>query len=163
MKITDKEFDAIVELLAATLQELGVGSDIIAEIKVILESVRADTLNKKSIYERIGGAEAINVAVEKFYEKVLKDDRVKRFFAKTNMPDQIQKQKEFLTTAFGGPNIYKGKDMKAAHKGMGLKDLEFNAIVELLAATLTELGVDGSIIGEIAALVEPLRKEMVEY
>lgn len=52
--------------------------------------------------------------------------------------------------------------MKAAHKGMGLKDLEFNAIVELLAATLTELGVDGAVIGDIAALVEPLRKDMVE-
>lgn len=67
MNITDKDFDVIVELLAATLQELGVGSDIIAEIKVILESVRADTCGKKSIYERVGGADAINVAVDKFY------------------------------------------------------------------------------------------------
>jgi hemoglobin len=52
--------------------------------------------------------------------------------------------------------------MKAAHKGMGLGNLEFDAIVENLANTLKELGVSDSIIGEIAALVEPLRKDTIE-
>jgi truncated hemoglobin YjbI len=52
--------------------------------------------------------------------------------------------------------------MKAAHKGMGLTNLEHDAIVELLAKTLKEMGVNDSIIGEIAALVEPLRKDIVE-
>jgi truncated hemoglobin YjbI len=90
MKITDFEFNVICELLVKTLQELGVESGIIAEIAPILESVRSDTCNKKSIYERIGGTEAINAAVDIFYGKVLADNRVKHFFAKTNMTHQRQ-------------------------------------------------------------------------
>jgi hemoglobin len=52
--------------------------------------------------------------------------------------------------------------MKAAHKGMGLTNVEHDAIVENLANTLKELGVNESIIGEIGALIEPMRKDIVE-
>jgi hemoglobin len=60
------------------------------------------------------------------------------------MDKQAAKQKAFLTVAFGGPNNYTGKDMRMAHAHLvakGLSDSHFDAVVENLAATLTELGV----------------------
>ena len=85
-------------------------ASLIQEIGALLEPLRTECVaaeqpNKNSIFARLGGQEAINLAVEKFYEKVLNDNRVKHFFAKTNMKDQRQKQKDFLTTALGGPNV----------------------------------------------------------
>ncbi|EAR90538.1 protozoan/cyanobacterial globin family protein (macronuclear) [Tetrahymena thermophila SB210] len=114
----------------------------------------------QSVYDKLGGKENIALAVTKFYDKVLKDDRVKHFFKHTDMKHQTKQQTNFLCFAFGGPNNYVGKNMKDGHKGMNIDDSQFNAIVELLAQTLTEMGVPQDVIGEIAAICEPLRKDI---
>ncbi len=105
-----------------------------------------------SLYERIGGDAAVDAAVDIFYRKVLADDRISEFFDTVDMDAQLQKQKAFLTMAFGGPNSYSGKDMREAHKHMKLNDVHFDAVIENLAATLTELGVPDAEIGEIATI-----------
>jgi len=64
-----------------------------------------------SVYEKIGGAPAVDAAVDIFYRKVLADDRISEFFDSVDMEGQHQKQKAFLTMAFGGPNEYSGKDI----------------------------------------------------
>ncbi|KAL4496037.1 hypothetical protein ABPG72_015459 [Tetrahymena utriculariae] len=114
----------------------------------------------QSVYDKLGGKENIAAAVSKFYDKVLKDDRVKHFFKNTDMKHQVKQQTNFLCFAFGGPNNYVGKNMKDGHKGMNIDDSQFNAIVELLAQTLTEMGVPQDAIGEIANICEPLRKDV---
>lgn len=94
-----------------------------------------------SIYEAIGGAAAVDAAVDIFYRKVLSDDRIDTFFDTVDMESQHAKQKAFLTVAFGGPNEYTGKDMRDAHKHMNLTEEHFGAVVENLVATLNELSV----------------------
>ena len=96
---------------------------------------------KKPLFERIGGAGAVDAAVELFYNKVLADTRINSFFKKTDMTKQRQMQKQFLTFAFGGSTKWNGKSMRAAHKHMNLEDSHFGAVAENLAKTLKELGV----------------------
>ena len=113
-----------------------------------------------SLYEELGGAAAIDGAVDIFYRKVLSDDRIARFFEGVDMERQAAKQKAFLTMAFGGPNNYTGRDMTRAHAHLvaqGLDDSHFNAVVENLAETLKELGVSDARIGEVAAVAESVR------
>jgi hemoglobin len=118
-----------------------------------------------SIYERIGGEKAVDAAVDKFYEKVLADDRIKHFFNETDMKKQAIHQKQFLTYAFGGSTNYSGKSMKAAHKNlvenMGLNDTHFDAVMENLGSTLKELGVPNDLIGEAAAIAESTRGDVL--
>jgi hemoglobin len=117
-----------------------------------------------SLYERIGGENAVNAAVELFYRKVLNDDRIKRFFDKTDMDVQIAKQKAFFTFAFGGPNNYTGKDMRQAHAPlvrMGLNEDHFNAVMEQLGDTLKELDVPADLIAEAAAIAEGARSDVL--
>src|ERR1700693_4633273 len=64
------------------------------------------------LYEEIGGEAAVNAAVDVFYRKVLKDERIKHFFDGVDMDKQASKQKAFLTMAFGGPHNYTGLDMR---------------------------------------------------
>ena len=90
----------------------------------------------KSLFERIGGAGAVDAAVELFYNKVLADTRINSFFKKTDMTKQRQMQKQFLTFAFGGSTKWNGKSMRAAHKHMKLDEDHFEAVAEDLAATL---------------------------
>ena len=56
-----------------------------------------------SLYERIGGKDALDAAVDIFYRKVLADERIKSFFDGVDMKKQKGKQKAFLAFAMGGP------------------------------------------------------------
>ena len=114
-----------------------------------------------SLYERLGGAGAVDAAVDIFYRKVLADDRISSFFDTVDMDAQAAKQKAFLTMVFGGPNEYTGKDMREAHKHMNLNETHFDAVVENLAATLTELGVGEDDIGEIAGIAASVKDDVL--
>jgi hemoglobin len=118
----------------------------------------------QSLYERIGGEAAVNAAVDLFYRKVLADDRINHWFEGVDMDKQAAKQKAFITLALGGPNNYSGKDMRDGHAHLvakGLNDADFDAVVEDLGATLTELGVPADLIGEAAAIVESTRNDVL--
>ena len=114
-----------------------------------------------SLYERLGGEAAVDAAVSKFYDKVLADDRIKHFFEGVDMTRQAGHQKRFLTYAFGGSETYPGQPMRKAHQRLvdelGLTDVHFDAVVELLAATLREMGVGDDLIGEVAQIAESVR------
>ncbi len=114
-----------------------------------------------SIYEKIGGEAAVDAAVDIFYKKVLADDRISHFFDTVDMAGMIQKQKSFLTMAFGGPNEYTGKDMREAHKHMSLTEEHFGAVAEALVGTLNELSVPQDIIDEIVAVALSVKDDVL--
>ncbi len=121
-------------------------------------------MSDQSIYDKLGGTPAIKLAVDIFYRKVLTDERIKRFFDDIDMDTQAQKQAAFLTMAFGGPNEYTGRDMRDSHARlvkMGLTDSHFDAVVENLAVTLTELGIGDSDIAQVAAVAESVRNDIL--
>jgi hemoglobin len=107
-------------------------------------------MTQATIFERIGGAAAVDAAVDIFYGKVLADPRIKDFFSHVDMGKQRAKQKAFLTVALGGPNGYTGKNMRAAHAHMKLTEEHFNAVMENLGATLKQLNVPDELIAEAA-------------
>lgn len=102
-----------------------------------------------TIFEQIGGAAAVNAAVDIFYRRVLTDPVISHFFDDIDMDRQIGKQKAFLTMAFGGPNNYTGKDMRKAHQHMHLKEEHFQAVAGHLQGTLQELNVPQNLITEV--------------
>ena len=118
-----------------------------------------------SLYERIGGEGAVMAAVGLFYDKVLADERTRPFFDGQDMDAQIKKQMAFMAWAFGGPEEYKGRDLRAAHAGLvknrGLSDEHFDAVAEHLKATLQELEVAEDLIAEALALVGSTRSEVL--
>lgn len=123
-----------------------------------------DNTTNSSLFEQLGGEAAVNAAVDKFYRRVLSDDRVNRFFEGVDMDKQASKQKAFLTIAFGGPNSYTGLDMRRGHAHlvkMGLNDSHFDAIVENLGGTLKEMGVPDNLIAQVAAIAETTRADVL--
>jgi len=122
------------------------------------------TEEKISLYDRLGGEAAMDAAVNNFYRRVLADDRVNYWFGGIDMERQAAKQKAFLTMAFGGPNNYTALDMKEGHAHLvarGLNDSHFDAIIELLGATLRDMGVGDDLITEVAATAETTREAVL--
>ncbi len=119
-----------------------------------------------TLYEQIGGAPAVNAAVDLFYRKVLGDTRVNYFFDDVDMGTQITKQKSFLTFAFGGPNAYTGKDLRQGHKHLlqrGLNDSHFDIIAGHLKSTLDELSVPGHLVDQVCAIAESTRSDVLGH
>ncbi len=116
-----------------------------------------------TLFEKIGGAGAVDAAVDIFYKKVLADDRIKHFFDGVDMNKQAGHQKLFLTYAFGGAPEYDGKSMALAHKKLvddvGLNDPHFDAVVENLGSTLQGMGVADNLITEVAGIAESIRND----
>ncbi|MCT7952871.1 group 1 truncated hemoglobin [Ancylothrix sp. C2] len=109
-----------------------------------------------TLYEKLGGAQAVKLAVDNFYDRVLQDDRVKHFFDGMDMVKQKGHQRAFLTYAFGGAPQYDGRAMREAHKQLveeqGLKGEHFDAIAENLQLTLQDLGIAEELISEVMAV-----------
>ncbi|MEK7775342.1 MAG: group 1 truncated hemoglobin [Candidatus Zixiibacteriota bacterium] len=117
-----------------------------------------------SLFERLGGAGAVDAAVDIFYRRVLADKSISHFFDSTDMDAQRAKQKAFLTMAFGGPNKYSGKDLRTAHAPLvarGLNGGHFDAVAGHLKATLEQLGVEKSLVDEVIGAAASTRKDVL--
>ena len=117
---------------------------------------------EESLYHRIGGKAAMDAAIAGFYKKVLADGRINEFFEDVDMKRQARKQNQFLSAAFGGPEPWKGKDLRRAHRNIdGLEDSHFDAVAENLQATLTELKISDDLIAEVMTIAASVREDVL--
>ena len=117
---------------------------------------------EQTLYERIGGEEAIEKVVDYFYnELVLKDDTVNHFFEDIDMDKQLRHQTKFISFALGGPNQYSGQSMAKAHEGMNLQPAHFDAIATHLHDALAHFGVNEADIDTALSKVSSLKDDII--
>jgi hemoglobin len=116
---------------------------------------------KRSLYDRLGGYSAISAVVDDFVANVAADKRINKFFAKANVPRLKARLVEQLCQASGGPCYYTGGDMKSVHAGMGIRNRDFNALVQDLGKSLNKFKVPKAEQKEIASVLLPMRKDIV--
>jgi hemoglobin len=121
-----------------------------------------DMMKTKSLYDRLGGKPAITAVVDDFVANVAADSRINKFFAKTNIARLKLRLVEQICVGTGGPCQYKGRSMKAAHRGMGVSGADFGALVEDLKLTLNKFAVPAREQGELLAILAPMKKDIVE-
>ena len=114
-----------------------------------------------SIYEQIGGQEALIAVVDDFYDRVLADPGLSGYFTGSNLNRLKGKQVEFFAAALGGPDYYDGQNMKDAHRGRGIDQAAFDRVVQLLSDSLLDAGVPEITAKEIIESIAPLSKEIV--
>jgi hemoglobin len=117
---------------------------------------------ERTLYERLGGIEAITAVVEDFRDRVAGDDRINLKFARTDLARLRKMLIDQVCEATSGPCRYNGRGMKEAHAGMKVTTGEFNALVEDLVATLNHFKVPKAEQDELLALLGPLKGEIVE-
>jgi hemoglobin len=105
------------------------------------EGGATSTSPERSLYERLGGKDAISAVVDDFVANVAADTRINARFAKTDISHLKQMLVEQICQASGGPCTYTGKSMRDAHKGMNITEAEFNALVEDLTRSLDKFKV----------------------
>jgi hemoglobin len=114
-----------------------------------------------TVYDRIGGKDAVSAAVDSLYDRLLADPELAPRFEGTDMTRQKSHMRAFIASALGGHEIYQGRDMHAAHARMRITGREFDRVVDHLVATLVSLSVPISLIEKIGAKLAPLRAQIV--
>src|SRR5947209_16428305 len=127
----------------------------------VLRRRKATVLAEPStIYDAIGGYQAIELVVDDFYARVLADDQLSGFFAGSNMNRLKGKQVEFFAAALGGPEPYTGAPMKQVHQGRGIMMTHFALVAGHLSDALGAAGVSAATVTEILGAIAPLAPEI---
>lgn len=141
----------------------------ISLLGVLLAALSATPVQAKgaSLYQNLGGKKAIVAVVDEFVGRVAADQRINAFFATTAAdPKRLASFKRKLVDqicqASGGPCKYKGKNMKAAHAGMGVNDANFNALVEDLVGALDKFKVATTDKNALLGVLGPMQSDIVE-
>ena len=103
------------------------------------------------MYDEIGGATAVSVAVDEFYQRVFADPQLAGYFDGVDVHRLKGHQRAFITAALGGPPRYAGRSMAATHERLNIQPAHFDAVVGHLIGTLLELGVQASTVEAIGA------------
>ena len=114
-----------------------------------------------TLYKRLGGKEAITAVVDDFVGNVAGDARINRRFAKTDIPHLKSSLVDQICAGTGGPCTYTGGDMKSVHRGMRIREEEWNALVEDLVKSLDKFKVPAREKGELLGVLGPMKPDIV--
>ncbi len=114
-----------------------------------------------SVYEAIGGRTALTAAVDIFFGRLLADPELGLFFPRGAGPVHRAYVVTILGEALGGPERYRGPDLAAAHRGLGITDTHFDRAAAHLRATLDGLDVPRHLTDHIVGIVAGLRPVVV--
>jgi hemoglobin len=120
-----------------------------------------DHMMKKSLYDRLGGIDAIKAVVDDFVGNVAADKRINAFFAHTDIDRLKRNLVDQICQGTGGPCTYSGRSMKQTHAGMGVRGRDFDALVGDLGKTLKKFKVPGREQKELVALLAPMKTDIV--
>ncbi|HMG52811.1 MAG TPA: hypothetical protein VK601_05010 [Kofleriaceae bacterium] len=115
----------------------------------------------RSLYDRLGGKDAITAVVAEFVTRTTTDARIKQRFFNTDAEQLKRLLVEFVSSASGGGVTYTGRDMASSHAGMDLVDDEFNALVEDLVGALDKFKVPDREKNELLGALGPLKPQIV--
>ena len=93
---------------------------------------------KSTIFQRYGGFASVSKVVTSFYDKVLDSPIASPYFANTDMRRQIDHQTKFISQIMGGPASYTDEQLERVHSRLGITEIAFMEVIELLRETLED-------------------------
>jgi hemoglobin len=121
--------------------------------------------DKKSLYDRLGGYNAVAAVVDDFIGRLVADKRFSKFFV-GHSTDSLKKIRQHIVDQFcaaaGGPCLYTGRDMKTTHAGLGITEDDWNAAAAHLVESLDKFKVPKAEKDDLMAFVGTLKKDIVD-
>lgn len=122
-------------------------------------------MSNKSLYERLGGYDAIFAVTNDLLDRMEKDPQLRRFWQHRS-EDGVKRERQlivdFLCASSGGPLYYKGRDMKLSHKGMRISESDWTIFLNHADATLKAFNVPQAEYDEVVAFVQSTKADIVE-
>ena len=119
----------------------------------------------KSLYQRLGGYDAIAAVIDEFIKRMGTDPKMARFLGGLSQDSAGRLRQHIVDqvcAAAGGPCVYTGRDMKTSHKGMGISEDDWNAAAGHLVASLDKFTVPEKEKNDLLAIVSSVKGDIVE-
>lgn len=116
-----------------------------------------------SLYDRLGGRDAITVVVADAIGNISSDTRINHRFGAADPAKLTKNLVDLVCIRAGGPCTYSGLDMSAAHEGMHIRDDEFDALIEDLEKSLNKFNVPAREKAEALAAMRQMRNAIVGH
>jgi hemoglobin len=124
-------------------------------------SANEPTASSPNLYETLGGAEPLRIAVDRFYDKVVHDPQLEHYFDGVDLARLKRHQVLLLKQVLGGPAEYSGRALSTAHADLAITGADYDRVVEHLVGTLTELNTDPAVVGAVEGVVASVRADIV--
>ena len=122
-------------------------------------------MTEKTLYERLGGYDAIAAVVKDLLPRLMSDSQLGRFWENRGA-DGINREEQllidFLCSSAGGPLLYTGRDNKTSHKGMGISESDWEIFIGHLNATLEKFQLPQQEHDDVAGFIESTKADIVE-
>jgi hemoglobin len=121
----------------------------------------------KSLYERLGGVYAIAAVVDAFIDRIMADPRLNANAKVDEAHHRVSRAgfkylvTEQVCAAAGGPQRYTGRSMLDSHAHLGITEAEWHVFLDDLRETFDKFGVPAGEQGELLAIVESTKKDIV--
>ena len=125
----------------------------------------AASAQQKSLYQRLGGYDAIAAVSDEFIARLATDEQEKRFFIGFSTDSKLrirQRLIDLVCKSTGGPCVYTGRDMKTAHAGSGISKADWERTLKIFTEVLDKFQVPDQERKDLAAAIGPLEKDIVE-
>ena len=122
-------------------------------------------MTEKTLYERLGGYDAISAVVKDLLPRLMSDSRLGRFWENRG-EDGINREEQllidYLCSSAGGPLLYTGRDNRTSHKGMGISESDWTKFIGHLNATLDNFQLPQQERSDVIGFIESTREDIVE-
>jgi hemoglobin len=128
-------------------------------------AVSSAAAQQRTLYQRLGGYDAIAAVVDDFIPRLATDSSLAKFFAGHGTASKMRIRQlvvEQICAAAGGPCVYTGRDTRTAHAGLGITEADWNRAVQLLVGSLDKFKVPAPEKNELLAAVSGLKRDIVE-
>jgi hemoglobin len=128
------------------------------------EPTQAVETQQKSLYQRLGGYDALAAVTDDFIGHLATDPQLGRFFTGLSTDSKIKVRQhviDFLCLATGGPCKYTGRDLQTAHTGLNISEADWNKSVQYLVATLDKFKVPEKEKSDVLGAVASLKGDIV--
>jgi hemoglobin len=123
------------------------------------------TASTKTLYQRLGGYDAIAAVVDDLLPRLENDAQLGRFWANRG-DDGIAREKQllvdYLCASAGGPMLYTGRDMPTSHKGMGISNTDWDIFIGHVKATLANFQVPQQEQDDVLGFIDSTKAGIVE-
>jgi hemoglobin len=127
----------------------------------LLMMASAPAAAEDTLYTDMGGKAGIDRMVDEVEKVYLADPRIKDIFGESNLERLNGKLKEHFCVVAGGPCVYTGHSMEAAHKGLHLHNADFNALVEDLQTAMDKCQIPFATQNRFLARLAPMQHQVV--
>ena len=122
-------------------------------------------MSEATLYQRLGGYDAIAAVCADLLPRLQADPKLGRFWqnrGEDGLKREYQLLVDFICNAAGGPMYYTGRDMVLSHKGMRISSSDWDILMRNLGLTLDKFALPAAERADVVAFIESTRADMVE-